>query len=346
MGVALTELLVKNEISLDELRGKTLVVDSPMWLYQFLSSIRQRDGSLLTDSRGNVTSHLMGLLSRISNLMQHNIRLAFVFDGEPPALKKQVLQQRRAVKEAAEKKYQEALKVEDLESMKKYAAMGTRLTRDMIGEAKELVRAFGLPAIDAPSEAEAQASLIVRKGDAYAVATTDADALLFGAPRIVRNLNMAGRKKKANRLAYEVITPDVISLEENLSHLGISQDQLIMLAMLVGTDYNPKGIKGIGPKNALKMVKQYGEDKEGLFSSVKWDGHFGYPWQDVFDLIKHTRTTEEYSLTWGRVDGDAVSRMLVEGHEFSQERVDAQINPLLQSQKGRAQRGLGEFFSP
>ena len=119
-----------------------------------------------------------------------------------------------------------------------------------------------------------------------------------------------------------------------------------MLAMLVGTDYNPKGIKGIGPKNALKMVKQYGEDKEGLFSSVKWDGHFGYPWQDVFDLIKHTRTTEEYSLTWGRVDGDAVSRMLVEGHEFSQERVDAQINPLLQSQKGRAQRGLGEFFSP
>ena len=129
MGVALTELLVKKEISLDELRGKTLVVDSPMWLYQFLSSIRQRDGSLLTDSRGNVTSHLMGLLSRISNLMQHNIRLAFVFDGEPPALKKQVLQQRRAVKEAAEKKYQEALKVEDLESMKKYAAMGTRLTR-------------------------------------------------------------------------------------------------------------------------------------------------------------------------------------------------------------------------
>src|SRR3989344_2668438 len=101
MGVALTELLLIKEIDLEFLRNKVLVVDASMWLYQFLSSIRQRDGSLLMDSKGNITSHLMGLLSRVSNLMQHDIRLAFVFDGEPPALKKKLLQERRKIKEEA-----------------------------------------------------------------------------------------------------------------------------------------------------------------------------------------------------------------------------------------------------
>ena len=81
MGVALTELLLIKEIELEFLQNKTLVVDAPMWLYQFLSSIRQRDGTLLMDSKGNVTSHLTGLLARVSNLIQHNIKLAFVFDG-------------------------------------------------------------------------------------------------------------------------------------------------------------------------------------------------------------------------------------------------------------------------
>ncbi len=343
MGVALTELLVKKDISLDDLRGKTIAVDTSMWLYQFLSSIRQRDGALLRDSQGHVTSHLAGLLSRISNLMQENIRLAFVFDGEPPALKKQVLQERRRIKEEAEKKYQEALRIEDVEGMRKYAAMSTRLTKDMVKEAKELVSAFGLPVIEAPSEAEAQAAILVKRGDAYAIATTDADALLFGAPRIVRNLNMVGKKKKSNRLAYETIVPDIISLEENLSHLGITQDQLIMLAMLVGTDYNPKGIKGIGPRNALKLVKQHGEDKDALFSHVKWEDSFAHSWQEVFDLFKHTKTANEYTLCWKSPDADAIMRMLT-AHDFSQERVDFAIKPLVQSQKDRMQKGLGEFF--
>src|SRR3989338_1620909 len=158
MGVALTELLVKKDISIEQLRGKILAVDSPMWLYQFISSIRQRDGTLLMDSHGKVTSHLVGLLSRISNLLQHDIKLAFVFDGEPPALKKKVLQERRRIKEEAEKKYQEALKMEDQESMRKYASMTSRLSREMVAEAKELVRAFGMPVVEAPSEAEGQAA--------------------------------------------------------------------------------------------------------------------------------------------------------------------------------------------
>ena len=196
MGVDLTELLVMKEIDLEFLRNKVLIVDAPMWLYQFLSSIRQRDGSLLTDSKGNVTSHLMGLLSRISNLSQLNIKLAFAFDGEPPKLKHLTLEKRKEIKLEAQRNFESAKEKADLELMKKYAARTSRLTDEMIVEAKKLVDAFGLPVIEAPSEAEAQASFIVKNNDAFALATNDADAMLFESPRIIRNLSMAGKKKR------------------------------------------------------------------------------------------------------------------------------------------------------
>ena len=137
MGVALTELLLIKEINLEFLQNKILVVDAPMWLYQFLSSIRQRDGSLLTDSKGQVTSHLMGLMTRLSNLTQQNTKLAFVFDGEPPKLKHLTLEKRKDIKNEAEKKFEKAKEKADEDLMKKYAARTSRLTEEMIEEAKD-----------------------------------------------------------------------------------------------------------------------------------------------------------------------------------------------------------------
>ena len=269
-----------------ELSNKTIVVDTPLWLYQFLSSIRQRDGTLLTDSKGNITSHLAGLLSRVTNLMEKQIKLAFVFDGEPPELKRKTLEKRKEIKQEAQKEYEKAAEKGDEELMKKYAQRTSRMTDEMIEEAERLIEALGLPVIQAPTEAEAQASHIVRKGDAFALATNDADALLFGATRIVRNLNMVGKKKKSNKLAYETIQPDLIVLEENLKHLGITREQLIALAMLVGTDFNLNGIKGIGPKNALKLVKKHDSNFELLFKEVKWNEFFDYPWEDFRNIRK------------------------------------------------------------
>lgn len=344
MGVALTELLLIKEIDIDFLRNKVLAVDSSMWLYQFLSNIRQRDGSLLTDSKGNVTSHLVGLFARISNLMQQNVKLAFVFDGEPPKLKHLTLEKRKGIKLEAEKKLEKAKEKDDLELMKKYASRTSRLTAEMIGEAKKLVEAFGLPVVEAPSEAEAQASLIVKNNDAFALATNDADALLFEAPRIVRNLNMAGKKKKINALSYETINPDMIILDENLKHLGISHDQLIVLAMLIGTDYNSGGIKGIGPKTALKLVKEYETNFEALFNEARWQEHFDFSWHEVFDLIKNIPVNGNYRLEWKSLDEEKMNRLLVDEHDFSGERVKGQIENLLEQSKKKGQKGLGEFF--
>ena len=344
MGVALTELLLIKEIDLEFLYNKILAVDAPMWLYQFLSSIRQRDGALLTDSKGNVTSHLTGLLTRVSNLMQQNIKLAFVFDGQPPKLKHLTLEKRKEIKLEAEKKFELAKEKSDEELMKKYASRTSRLTEGMIEEAKKLIEAFGLPVIDAPSEAEAQASLIVKNHDAFALATNDADALLFEAPKIVRNLNMAGKKKKTNKLSFKTINPDLIVLEENLKHLGVDQDQLIVLAMLIGTDYNSGGIKGIGPKTALKMVKEYNNNFDNLFSNVKWSTFFEFSWQEVFELIKDIPIDKHYHLKWRGVDEDEIMKLLVDKHDFSEERVRNQIENLIRGKNKKNQKGFGDFF--
>lgn len=344
MGVALTELLLIKEIDIEFLRNKVLVVDAPMWLYQFLSSIRQRDGSLLTDSNGNVTSHLTGLLSRISNLAQQSIKLAFVFDGEPPKLKKLTLEKRKGIKLEAQKNFEKAREKADEELMKKYAARTSRLSNEMIVEAKKLVEAFGIPVIEAPSEAEAQASLIAKNGDVFAIATNDADALLFDAPKIVRNLNMAGKKKKTNKLSYETINPDLIELEVNLKHLGINHDQLVALAMLIGTDYNIGGIKGIGPKTALKIVKKHGNNFEKLFDEAKWNDFFDFSWNEVFDLIKNIPVDIHYHLKWTDVDEEKIMKLLVDKHDFSEERVKSQIEGLIKTKNKGSQKGLGEFF--
>ncbi|MEA2036806.1 MAG: flap endonuclease-1 [Nanoarchaeota archaeon] len=344
MGVDITDLLVRNETSLDELNGKILVVDGPLWLYQFLSSIRGPDGALLSDSNNNITSHLVGLSSRIPKLMEKNIKLAFCFDGKVPDLKKEERERRKELKTEAQKKYEEAAKKKDLLEMKKYAARTTRLTKDMINEAKSLLSAFGIPVIDAPSEAEAQASYIVKKKDAYAVATNDADCLMFSAPKIIKNLNLAGKRKKTSKLAYETIKPELIDLTENLNHLGIDNDQLIALSMLVGTDFNIGGIKGIGPKNALKLVNKHKTNFDSLFKETKWDESFKFPWTDVFYLIKKMPVTDDYNIKWSEVSREGVLKILVDQHDFSEERVNSTLNKLLEKKEKKQQKGLGDFF--
>ena len=228
--------------------------------------------------------------------------------------------------------------------MKKYAARTSRLTDEMLDEAKRLIEAFGLPVIDAPSEAEAQASLIVKNNDAFALATNDADALLFESPKIVRNLNMAGKKKRKDKLSFETINPDLIDLKENLHHLKISQEQLIALAMLIGTDYNSGGIKGIGPKTALKMVNEYRTNFDALFNEAKWSDFFEFSWQEVFDLIRNMPVNENYELKWNSIDEDKIKEILIDKHEFSEERVNSQIEGLLKMKQKKGQKGLGDFF--
>src|SRR3989338_5158139 len=293
MGVQITELLVRKEISIGSLRNKTIAVDAPNHLYQFLSTIRQRDGTLFTDSKGNVTSHLIGLLSRTANLLRNGLKLVYVFDGRVPGLKHAETQKRALLKEAAFEKFRAAEESGNVEEMKKYASRTSRLTPEMIDGAKKLLDALGVPYLVAPSEGEAQAAYMAKKGDCYAVASQDADCLLFGAPLLLGNLSITGRRKVAGKISYNQVNPELISLKENLTHLGITHEQLIALAMLVGTDYDSGGIKGIGPKKALALVKG-NNDFEKLFSDLKWNDTFSISWKEVYNTIAKMPVSDDY----------------------------------------------------
>ena len=302
------------------------------------------DGTPLQDSKGQITSHLVGITSRVTRLMQKNIKLAFVFDGKAPDLKKAEQQRRQEIKLQAEAKYRIAVQKEDTAEMKKYAARTTRLTKEMIDESKELLTSLGIPCIQAPSEGEAQASYMVKKGDCFAVATQDVDVLMFSCPRVIRNISIVGKKKKAGKLAFESIAPEMIELSKNLNALSLDHDQLIALCMLVGTDYNRGGIKGIGPKKALDLVRKHGKSFDELFSTVNWGIHSAHPWKLIFDTIKHIPVTDDYTLSWKPFDEKSIYQILVERHEFSKERVENTLQKLEKQKGEKQQKNLGEFF--
>ncbi len=343
MGVQITELLKVREISIDELKGKRFAIDSFNLIYQFLTTLRMRDGTPLKDSHGNITSHLTGLFSRTTKLMQKDMKLVFVFDGEAPILKKKERERRASLKDDAKLKHKEAEEAGDIEGMKKYAGRTSILTREMVEEAKELIQALGLPIVQAPSEGEAQAAHMVKKGEVYGLVSQDTDCLLFGTPVMIKNLSITQRRKMPSRLSYETIKPQIIELAENLNNLGIDRDQLIAMGMLVGTDYNIGGIKGIGPKNALKLVKKHGNDLEALFKEAGWERYFDFPWTEVFYLIKKMAVTDDYTLEWKPLDYDKVMHILVDKHDFSKERVESSLDKLKQAKKSKEQKGLGEW---
>lgn len=344
MGTNLKDIVAKKEIEFTELKGKKLVVDSMNVLYQFLSSIRQRDGSLLTDSKGRTTSHLVGLFSRMTRLKKMGIELAFVFDGKRPKLKKEEIERRTELKKKAVAEYQIAKEREDIESMKKYAARTSILTAEMIEESKELLDALGFPVIQAPSEGEAQAAFIVKNNDCFAEVSQDYDCLLFGVPRMVQNLTISERKKTKDKLSYEKIKPVIIDLKKTLEMNEINQDQLIAAGLLVGTDFNVGGVRGIGPKNAMKLVKKYKKDFDAMFKEAEWSKYFDFSWKIAFDTIKNMPVTDDYKLKWGGIDRDKIIKLLVEKHEFSMERVEKTLNELEEEAKKSRQKGLGEFF--
>ncbi len=258
MGVNLTSIISRQTLSLKDLTGKSLAVDGNNALHQFLSITRKADGSPFTDLHGNITSHLIGLMFRSSRLMsEYAMRLIFVFDGEPPALKLHEIERRRAIRKRAEKELAEALRRKDLRTAFSKAVMTGRLTKEMINDAKQLLHLLGIPYVQALSEAEAQAAYMAAQGHVWATNSQDYDSLLFGTPRLVRYVTIQGREYLPSKGVARRTEPELIEAEDLLTNRGISREQLIDVAILVGTDFN-EGVRGIGPKTALKLIREYG----------------------------------------------------------------------------------------
>jgi flap endonuclease-1 len=318
MGVLLTPIVVKRTVGLAGLRGRRLAVDAHGELYQFLALIRLRDGTPLKDAQGRVTSHLSGLFYRTTRLIaDFGLQLAFVFDGRSPILKSGEIARRRQVRQRYETEAAAARRAGNLAQAYSKSTMTSRLTPEMVGEATQLLRLMGLPVIQALSEGEAQAAHMARRGDVWAAASKDYDALLFGAPRVVRFLTISGREFLPSQGISRPITPEVIDLQEMLEALGITRSQLVDLGLLVGTDFH-RGIKGIGPKKALALMTRFG-GIDHMPEEIR-DG-FGLDLDQLRRIYLEPEVHDVYDLEPGRCDGDGVIRFLCDEHAFTRDRV-------------------------
>ena len=337
MGVAIGKFLVKKEIDMEYLRGRTIGIDAFNWIFQFLSIIRDRfTGEPLRDSQGNVTSHLSGLFYRTARLLQSGIEPVYVFDGKPPEWKRKTIEERKKIREEAAEKWKEA--VEKGEEAIKYAQAASKLTDEMIVESKKLLEAMGVSWVQAPSEGEAQVAFMVKKNQLWAGASQDLDSLLFGSPRLIRNLNITGKKKLPSKQVYVEVKPELIELEKLLHELGISHDQLILVGLLIGTDFNP-GIKGYGPVKALELVKKE-KTLERVETAVNWD--FKIPLEDLFGFFKNP-PAEETEIEKQKLDLEKLKRLLVDKHGFGEERINSTLEKLSESKK-TSPSGLNKFL--
>ncbi len=338
MGVDLGDLFEKKEIEFSDLKGKVIAIDAYNTLYQFLSIIRQRDGTPLIDSHGEITSHLSGFLYRTTNLIEEGIKPVYVFDGAPPAFKNNTIEERKKIRTEAKEKWDEAKAKGDEGAAFKHAQASSRIGGNMIEDAKFLLGFMGIPVVQAPSEGEAQAAFMVRNNDAYAAGSQDYDALLFGASIVVRNLAVTGKRKLPGKSVYVDVKPESIELEAGLHKLEISGEQLIDIAILVGTDYNA-GVKGIGPKKALKLIKKHGSI-EGAIDELNTEIK---NLAEIRALFTNPDVTSDYELKWKKPEPAEIIKFLCAEHDFSEARVSKAVERLLEA-SDEGQKTLDKWF--
>jgi len=341
MGVQLPELIKPRPIEFKALSGKKIAIDAMNSLYQFLSSIRQFTGEPLKDSRGRVTSHLSGLFYRNVNLIEYGISPVYIFDGKPPALKGMVVEKRSEIRRTAGEKWKVALKEERFEDARVYAQQASRLTDEMADDSKRLLGHMGIPCVQAPCEGESQAAFMAKRGDVWAAASQDYDSLLFGAPRLIRNLTISGKRKLPRKKLYVDVKPEIIYLEEVLKHLGITREQLVEIGIFIGTDYNPKGVAGLGPKKALDLIKLKDAKSVILEKQIPVD----FDIDEIKAMFMDYETTEDYRLEWRPPDTEKTMGFLCDEHDFSPERVEKGLQRLADKTAGaKSQESLDAWF--
>ncbi|MDP3066819.1 MAG: flap endonuclease-1 [Methanobacteriaceae archaeon] len=328
MGVKFRDIVSTEHIKFEDLKGKTVALDAANIIYQFLSSIRQRDGTPLMDHNGRVTSHFSGILYRTTSLIDKGIKPVYIFDGQSSHLKKDTQARRNELKVESERRWKDALNEGRIEEARKFAVRSSRMSRDVVEGSKKLLELMGIPYIQAPGEGEAQASHMVERGDAWCVGSQDYDCLLFGAPRMVKNLTITGGKANI----------EMIQLNKVLDELGITREQLVDLALLVGTDFNP-GIKGIGAKKGLKLIKEHGNIYDVLKEkNIIFEVH-PEVLQNLF--LKHDVITD-YKIQWKNPDQQAIVEFLCGVHDFSEDRVISAVDKI--SKLDTNQSSLEKWF--
>jgi flap endonuclease-1 len=340
MGLDLKPLLLSTHVKLHDLSGKIIAVDAYNTIYQFLATIRGPTGEPLTNFKGEITSHLSGLFYRNVNLLADNVKLVYVFDGKPSYLKFHEIERRKQMKEVAMEKYEVALREQRFDDAKKFGQATSILTNNMVEECKILLSYLGIPVVQALSEGEATAAYLTNTNHAYACASQDYDSILFGAKRLVRNLTISGKRKVPNKNSYIDIIPEMFSFQEILSQTKLTRAQLIDVGILIGTDFNPGGIHGIGPKTALKLIRKYSKLEEIKDIDEKLSN---VPYKEIRDLFLNPDIVTNPDIEFKLVEYDKVRTFLCDRMNFSVDRVNGALDKLKGSIDIRSQ-SLDQWF--
>lgn len=339
MGCNLRDLASPKQIELTDLEGQTIGIDAFLVAFQFLTTIRQRgetgDGGPLRDSKGRVVAHLMGFLERTTTFLEKGVTPVWIFDGKHPELKADVMAQRRAKKEEAQQKWQEALEAGDYSEAQKWGQRSVGFTPQMVEETMEMLELLGVPAIRAAAEGEAQGAVMTKKGELGGIATQDWDALLYGSPIMIRNLMSAGSKRMGR-----VIRAEKIVLQELLDENDVSHEQLVDLAIMIGTDFHP-GIRGIGPKTGLKLIKEYGTIEEICANK---DKEIPLRLDEIRQIFLNHPTSDGYDLQLKPIDMEKL-RLWLEDRDMSKSRIERNFKRLEKAENVRdsGQSSLFDF---
>jgi flap endonuclease-1 len=304
-----------SDVAWDDVSGSVVAVDAHNWLYRYLTTtVKWTRDEVYTTSGGEEVANLVGVVQGVPKFFEHDLVPVFVFDGGVTELKDDEVEKRREAKERARERMEEARERGDTVEAARLEARTQRLTPTIQRTTRELLSLLDVPYLEAPAEGEAQAAYMNRRGDVDYVGSEDYDTLLFGAPSTLRGLTSKG-------------TPELMSLEATLEKNGLTWEQLVDVAILCGTDFN-EGISGVGPKTAVKGVKEHG-DLWGFLEAR--EDHI--PNADrIRDLFLDPPVTDDYSFDVDvEPDLDAARRFVVEEWEIEASEVETGFSRIEQS---------------
>ncbi|DBA88491.1 hypothetical protein WJX79_008640 [Trebouxia sp. C0005] len=322
----------------DNYFGRKIAIDASMHIYQALVVVGRTGDQTLTNEAGEVTSHLQNMFFRTVRMLESGMRPVYVFDGKPPALKREELSRRLDKRTGADADLEKAKEAGNQEDIAKYSKRTVRVTQQHNDECKRLLTLMGVPIINAPSEAESQCAAMCKQGLVYAIATEDMDALTFATPRLVRNL-CAAASAKLPITEYEY--------EKVLEGLGLTADQFVDLCILCGCDYCGS-IKNIGGVRALQLIQKHGnlESVMAQLDTARYGIPDPFPYQEARTLFKEPDVLSIDAVPafkWGEPDEEALVEFLVVEKNFNEDRVRVAIKKV-HGTKGKSSQGRLESF--
>lgn len=242
----LRSLAAIEDVSFDDVSGGVVAVDAHNWLYRYLTTtVRFTNGRAYTTAAGEEVANLIGVVQGLPKFFEHDLTPVFVFDGAVTEMKDDEIDERRDQRTRREEELEDAREAGDAAEIARLDSQTQRLTETIMTTTRGLLERLDVPIVEAPAEGEAQAAHMARAGEVDYVGTEDYDALLLGAPLTLRQITSSG-------------DPELMNFEATLADHGITWEQLVDIALLMGTDFNA-GVDGIGPKTAVKLVSEHGD---------------------------------------------------------------------------------------